>query len=55
MQEKADASEATEQVVDRQLRLREPLSDQEQCLAVQFDPERPQAIESLIARLGLTD
>jgi aminoglycoside phosphotransferase family enzyme/predicted kinase len=51
MQEKADASEATEQVVDRQLRLREPLSDQEQCLAVQFDPERTQLIEALLARL----
>ena len=55
MQEKIDASEATAQVLDRQLRLREPLSDQEQRLAVQLDPEHPQAIASLIARLGLTD
>jgi uncharacterized protein len=54
-QENADASEATAQVLDRQLRLREPLSHQEQRLAAQLDPEHPQAIASLIARLGLTD
>jgi hypothetical protein len=54
MREKADASEATEQVLDRQLRLREPLTEREQRLAVRFDPERPQTIEALIARLTRT-
>jgi uncharacterized protein len=53
-QEKADASEATVQVLERQLRLREPLSEQEQRLAVRFDPERPQTIEALFVRLSRT-
>jgi uncharacterized protein len=53
MRDKNDASEATEQVLDRQLRLREPLSDEEKRLAVTFDAVRPQAINTLIVRLGL--
>jgi aminoglycoside phosphotransferase family enzyme/predicted kinase len=53
MRDKNDASEATEQVLDRQLRLREPLSDEEKRLAVTFDAAPPQAIDTLIARLGL--
>jgi uncharacterized protein len=52
MQEKADASEATEAVLDRQLRMREPLSDQERNLALRFEPERPPAMEAVLRRLG---
>ena len=51
-QEKADASEATEDVLDRQLALREPLSDAEQRLALRFDPARPESVEALVTRLG---
>jgi aminoglycoside phosphotransferase family enzyme/predicted kinase len=51
-QDKTDASEATEQVLERQLQLREPLSEAEQRLAVRFDPARPEAIDALIGRPG---
>jgi aminoglycoside phosphotransferase family enzyme/predicted kinase len=47
-QQQADASEATEAVLDRQLRLQEPLSEEEQRLAVRFDAARPQAFEAKI-------
>jgi aminoglycoside phosphotransferase family enzyme/predicted kinase len=47
-QERTGASEATEQVLERQLRLREPLSEDEQSLAFRFDPARPQTIDGLI-------
>jgi uncharacterized protein len=50
--ENADASEATEEVLDRQLRLREPLSDQEQRAALRFDSERPQAMRMQMSHLG---
>ncbi len=49
-QERCDASEATEAVLDRQLRLHEALSDAEQEFAVRFDEDRPLAFQSRIRR-----
>ena len=49
--EQSDASEATEPVLDRQLRLQEALSDAEQQVAEQFDAARPLAFQSRIGRL----
>jgi uncharacterized protein len=49
-QQQADASEATEEVLDRQLRFQEPLGEEEQRLAVIFDADRSQAFEAKIGR-----
>jgi uncharacterized protein len=50
LREDSDASEATEQVLDRQLQWHEPLSDSEQSDAVPFDGRNPQAAVALLAR-----
>ena len=50
IQDQADASEATEDVLDRQLQVREPLSNDEQRLAVRFGAALPQTIEMIIER-----
>jgi uncharacterized protein len=47
--QQTDASEATEQVLDGQLRSREPLSDQEQRFTVRFNRDWPETIEAMLA------
>ena len=46
----ADDDEALGRVLDRQLRLREALSDEEQQVAERFDAARPLAFQSRIGR-----
>jgi aminoglycoside phosphotransferase family enzyme/predicted kinase len=49
--EGADASEATETVLDHQLQIHEALDDGERALAVSFDGTQPQAIEAAVAQI----
>jgi len=50
-QERADASEATQAVLDHQLRSREPLADEERALAVSLDTQQPEAFERAFAEI----
>jgi uncharacterized protein len=49
--ERADASEATQAVLDHQLRSREPLADEERPFAVSIDTQQPEAIERGLAEI----
>ena len=50
-QRRNDASEATEEVLDRQLRTREPLLEAEQALVISFDTADPQSVERSLAEI----
>jgi predicted kinase len=49
--ERADASEATEAVLDHQLQSREPLADEEGPFAVSFDTQQPATIERTLVEI----
>jgi uncharacterized protein len=47
----ADASEATEAVLDHQVRIHEALDEVERAFAVSFDGKQPEAIEAAVAQI----
>jgi uncharacterized protein len=49
--EGADASEANDAVLDRQIEMREPLTEMERSFAVTFDGEHPEMIDRAIAKI----